>query len=95
MAKALLSRQAEADLDEIWDYLESKNPRAALRLLGEINGMFELIANFPKIGRVHDELAGSPRVFPVRQYLVVYEIVEDVGVQVLRVYHASRDRDRI
>lgn len=95
MANVLLSRQARADLDEIWDYLESRNPRAALRILAEINGMFELIANFPKIGRVHGELDGSPRVFPVRQYLIVYEPIEDLGVQILRVYHASRDLGRL
>lgn len=95
MTKVLLSRQAETDLDEIWDYLESRNPHAALRLLAEINGMFELIANFPRIGREHDELDGTPRIFPVRRYLIVYEIIEDVGVQILRVYHASRDRDAI
>jgi plasmid stabilization system protein ParE len=32
MANVLLSPQAEADLDEIWDYLESRNRRAALRI---------------------------------------------------------------
>ena len=95
LPKLLLSRQAEADLDDIWDYLESRNPNAALRVIGEINGVFELISNFPLIGRAHDELDGEPRIFPVRNYLVVYEVVQDVGVQVLRVYHASRDPGRI
>jgi plasmid stabilization system protein ParE len=47
MPKVLLSRQAEADLDDVWDYLESRNPDAALRVIGEINGVFELISNFP------------------------------------------------
>lgn len=95
MLQILLSRQAEADLNEIWDYLEPKNPLAALRLFGEFNGMFELLAKFPRIGRVHDELDGSPRTFPVRRYLIVYEIVEDVGIQILRVYHGARDRRSI
>jgi toxin ParE1/3/4 len=95
MPKVLLSRQAEADLDEIWDYLESRNPDAALRVIGEINGVIELISNFPLAGRAHEALDGEPRIFPVRNYLVVYEIVADVGVQILRVYHASRDRGRM
>ena len=95
MAKVLLSRQAEADLDEIWDYLAERNPHAAFRVLGEINGTMALIGNFPRIGRVHEYLDGEPRVLPVRNYLIVYEIVEDVGVQILRVYHTSRDRGRI
>ena len=95
MAKVLLSRQAQADLDAIWDYLAERNPQAAFRVLGEINGTMALIANFPRIGRVHEELDGEPRIFPVRNYLIVYEIVEEVGVQILRVYHTARDRDRI
>ena len=94
MPQILLSRQAESDLDEIWDYLGSRNPQAALRLLGEINGMFELIA-IPKVGREHDELDGSPRIFPVREYLIIYEIIEGAGVQILRVYHGARDRGRL
>ena len=89
--KLSYARSAQADLDEIWDYLESRNPVAALRLLAEINGMFELIANFPKIGRERPELEGVPRVFPVRRYLIVYDVVEDVGVHILRVYHTSRN----
>jgi plasmid stabilization system protein ParE len=66
-----------------------------LALLAEINGTFELIANFPQIGRVHDELDGEPRIFPVRGYLIVYEVVPDSGVQILRVYHGARDRGRL
>lgn len=95
MAEVLLSRHAEADLDEIWDYLSERNPQAAFRVLGEINGVFALLAKFPHIGRVREELNGEPRTFPVRRYLILYEVVEEVGVQILRVYHTARNPSRM
>lgn len=95
MANVLLSPQAERDLDDIWDYIAERNPLAAFRLLGEINGTFELIASFPDIGRVREDLKGKPRIFVVRRYVIVYQATDLREVEILRVYHAARDLGRL
>jgi len=92
-----ITESAEADLDQITDYLgfALSNPQAALALLDEVE-------------RVSATLAGSPELFPlcsdsrlaelgyrkaiVRAYILVYEIDHAAqAVRVLRFFHGSED----
>ena len=92
-----ITESAEADLDQITDYLgfSLSNPQAVLALLDEVD-------------RVSATLAGSPELFPlcsdsrlaelgyrkaiVRAYILVYEIDHAAHVvRVLRFFHGSED----
>ncbi|KAM3094408.1 type II toxin-antitoxin system RelE/ParE family toxin [Phormidesmis sp. 146-12] len=64
MSDYLLSPQAVVDLTEINDYLFADNPTSADTFLDQISQKFERLAQFPKMGRMRDELLPSLRSFP-------------------------------
>jgi len=52
----------------------------------------DLLATQPLMGRVRDELLVGLRSFPFGRYVIFYMVVED-GVDVVRVLHSRRDLD--
>ena len=58
MPTVILSPQARADLDELWDHfaLEYQNPEAARRYLRGIEQRFRLLAQHRHAGRLRPEL---------------------------------------
>jgi toxin ParE1/3/4 len=88
-----LTAYAEADLDQIWDYIvrETGNIEIARRQIGSITSRFFLLSKHPHLGRARDsELGLGRRSYVVGRYVIVYRI--DKGdVLVLRVAHGSRD----
>jgi len=88
-----LTAQAEADLDQIWDYIvqESGNLEIARRQVISLTDRFFLLAKHPYLGRLRDyDLGAGRRSYPVDRYLIVYWI-EGHNVLILRVIHGSRD----
>ena len=90
MARVLKTPAAEQDLVEIGAYIEADNPAAADRLLDRFEREFNLLADFPGLGRQRDELATSLRSFPVGNYVIFYLPLDD-GIDVIRVLHGARD----
>jgi toxin ParE1/3/4 len=60
-----VSPQAGQDLQSIHDYLFVKNPDTANKFLDAMAQKFEILANFPNMGRRRDELSPILRSFPV------------------------------
>jgi toxin ParE1/3/4 len=88
-----VSRQAEADLDDIWLYLAraSASIDAATSLIEAIANRFFMLEDFPYAGRARDrDFGASSRSFPVGEYLVVY-CAEGDDVLILRVVHGRRE----
>lgn len=88
-----VSRQAEADLTDIWCYAakESGGMDIADRLIESITRRFLLLSLYPHLGRRRDDMFGTGvRTFPVDEYVVVYS-VDEFDVLVLRVVHGRRD----
>jgi len=92
-----LTARAEADLDEIDDYVASRFGEAvAERVIDRLFEMFDLLADNPRMGRPGPEWAADDvRFFPVSgtPSLIVYRS-RDV-LEVLRVWHSRRDPSRI
>jgi toxin ParE1/3/4 len=80
------------DLTEAYDYLASRNPVAADRLLDEIEFLVELLGNFPAIGRRRDELGAGIRSFRIRRFnhIAFYRTTAD-AVVLLRLLHGARN----
>ena len=92
MSSFLLTPAAEADLDEIWTYIEEKSGTAlADRLEDDLhNAMFRL-ADAPGMGHTRADLADEAlRVFAVHSFLIIYR-TETRPLQVIRVLHGARD----
>ncbi|WP_219821280.1 type II toxin-antitoxin system RelE/ParE family toxin [Methylobacter tundripaludum] len=82
--------QAEEDLIEIWIYIAQDNPRAADRVLDDIEQRFHALADNPLMGRLRSDIAPELRYFVVGSYLILYRTAED-GIQIVRVIHGARD----
>jgi toxin ParE1/3/4 len=84
------SDDAIADLDEICDYLGSRNVSAASRLFDQIRRKAKLVASFPNAGKPYDHLIPGLRGFIVNDYIVFY-IRDGDGIEILRVISGYRD----
>jgi toxin ParE1/3/4 len=86
--KLRYERGALADLDEIFAYIASDSREAAGHLVARIERVATRIAASPHIGGTTRK-SGFLR-FPVGEYLIVYEIRDEVVV--LYVRHSARPR---
>jgi len=90
MANLILSRQAEADLDDIWLYIAEDNLENANRYLNKLHDKALMLSENPEIGVLRPELAEGLRTFPVDNYILYYLLQKDC-VELVRVFHGSRD----
>lgn len=93
MAAVIRSPAADADLNNIFDYISHDNLNAADRLLDRIEERVRLHADSPWIGSPCPELAEGVRSFVVGNYVTFYIPVAN-GIQLLRVLHSARDIPR-
>lgn len=77
-----VSRQAEADLDDIWYYIATENGtiEAADRFIDSLTYRSFLLTNHPYMGRARDEEFGAgSRSFTVSDYLILYRVEGSVS----------------
>ena len=85
-----LAPEAKRDLDAIKRYLLGKRASAAKLVLQDIRAACELLGAHPALGRSQQDLAPDVKSFPVRSYMVLYE-VDQPAIRILRVIHGKRD----
>jgi toxin ParE1/3/4 len=90
MGQVVFSAPAQADLQDLWDYLGARNPEAANRLMDELKAKFLLLAQSPQMGKACDPLLVNLRRFPYKNYVIFYFPNAD-GIEIYRVVHGSRD----
>ncbi len=88
MMKLLWTPEAIQDRDDIYDYVETDNPAAALALDELFSEKAARLADHPGQGRL-GRVAGTRELVAHRNYILVYALAED-QVRVLRVLHAAR-----
>ena len=94
MSKILRKPQAEADLIEIWIYIAKDSPTRADKVLDEIDEKSQKLAKSPFIGKARDELGVRIRSFPIGNYVLFYQPIEN-GIEIIRVLHGARDIDAL
>ena len=90
MPRFIRTQRARLDLIEIWQYVARDDPDAADRLLDEIDAKCALLAEHPHIGPSREDIRPGLRYFVVREYLILYRIMEN-NVEIVRVVHGTRD----
>ena len=85
---------ALSDIKSTWQYLSEKGEDIAKKLIREILDKCELLSRNPKIGREQNELIVGLRLFPYKNYNIIYFQTE-FGVEIFRVLHSSRDNVQI
>jgi toxin ParE1/3/4 len=83
--------QAEEDLIAIWLTIAADNPPAADRILDRIEAVCQMLAHHPAAGPAREDIAPSLRYFPVSPYLVLYRIVTEQHVEIVRVVDGRRE----
>lgn len=92
MARLIITREAEEDIDEILAYIASDNFDASVSLYDRLLHLFDVLADNPKMGVDRPELKEGQRSFPEGNYLIFYR--EWAGkVAITRVIHSARDLD--
>ena len=84
---------ARSDLKEIYDFISRDNPKVATDYLLIIKKHCELLADNPKLGVKREEYYGLYK-FPVDNFLIFYR-PSQLGIEVIRVLHSSRDIESI
>ena len=94
MNRYKISQLAEQDLEDIWVYLAQNNQIAADQQIAKILNRLPILAQFPDIGKMREDLRDQLRSFPVKPYIVFYIKLDD-GIEVVRILHHSRDIDHL
>lgn len=90
MKRAHYQSVAKDDLVDAWLHIAQDSISRADQYLEHLQAVCELIAENPLMGTERSDIAEGVRAFPVDQYVIYYEPVTD-GMNVLRVWHSSRD----
>jgi toxin ParE1/3/4 len=83
------TKQADAQLDDVYDYISQDSPIAAEGQLQLIGNAVENLADFPELGRIGRRDGTRELVIPGTPYIVVYRI-RLASVRVLAVMHGAR-----
>ena len=94
MNRYKISQLAEQDLEDIWVYLAQNNQIVADKQIANILNRLPMLAQFPDMGQLRDDLGERLRSFPVKPYIIFY-IKFDDGIEIVRILHSSRDIDRL
>ncbi|MBX3417700.1 MAG: type II toxin-antitoxin system RelE/ParE family toxin [Pirellulaceae bacterium] len=91
MPSVFFSPEAENDLVGIADYIARDKPEAARRWIQKIRETCQTLAGQPGLGEIRADfgVAGC-RAFSVGNYLIFFRPMQ-VGIEVARVLHGSRD----
>lgn len=87
----LLSNDADADLDEIFDYTEAEHGfNQAVKYLSDLDNLFEQLVKNPNLGKERKEIRKSIYSIVEQEHIIFYEIREEY-VLIARVLHGRRD----
>ncbi len=85
-----LHPEAQADLEELADYIAERNIDAAHRVVNDIFAAFGMLSQFPQSGHRRPDLSARPlRFLRVRDYLIAYAPDEN-PIWILGVLHGRR-----
>lgn len=91
MTKAVLTKEARTDLQQIKDYIARDSTTAARRVVRELRAAMERLAEMPGKGHLREDLGDEAlRVWVVYSYLIIY-LPETKPLQVVRVVSGYRD----
>lgn len=94
MAKFILTREAEDDIDEILAFISADNFEVAIVFYDRLLNLFRMLGENPMAGRERVELLEGLRSFPEGDYLIFYRRWSG-KIAIARVLHSARDLDEL
>ena len=95
--QVIWSLQARDDLRDLVAFIAADNPTAAETFGFRFMSRVDLLANFPKLGRVvPEENDESIREIVLWPYRIIYQVLpRQQGVAVVRIWHGARGEPEI
>ncbi len=91
MSAYVLSKDADSDLNQIWEFIAQDNIDAADRWIEKLFDTFESLARAPGMGHTRKDLTAYSALFwPVGAYLIVYR-VQPERIEIVAVTQGGRD----
>tara|TARA_R110000868_G_scaffold6550_9_gene37132 strand:- start:4218 stop:4502 length:285 start_codon:yes stop_codon:yes gene_type:complete len=87
--KLVFSDMAEADLEEIGDYIALDNPLRAMSFIAELRSSCAELLLFPEAAALRPELGVGIRSHPHGRYLIFYRAAEDT-LRIERILQGNR-----
>ncbi len=88
-------RRAQLDIENIHEYIEKRNPRAATEVVARICYAADRLGVLPYMGHVGRARGTYEWVVVGLPYIIVYEVDEAADeVAIIAVFHGAQDRDR-
>lgn len=88
-----LSPRARADLNEIWEYTQTKWGSAQAEVyIRDLNGAFTLLSTQPDIGKSCDEIRPGYFKFPCGSHILFYKKTHS-RIAIVRILHQRMDYD--
>jgi toxin ParE1/3/4 len=92
--KVRYRRRAQLDIENIYGYINERNPRAATEVVARIRHATDRLGIWPYSGHVGRASGTYEWVVVGLPYVIVYEIDESAGeVAIIAVFHGAQDRD--
>ena len=89
-----LTPQAQADLDEIWNYTaETWNIDQAETYMLSVDSTMKLLATHPTLGRSLSDIREGYFKFPAGSHLLVFRMTNE-AIEFVRILHKSSDVER-
>lgn len=94
MKKIILSKAADADLEDIFDYtFDEFGVDQAVSYVSGFDEAFDMISKNPEIGRERKEIREEVRSLVKDKHIIFYRSLSD-HVRIMRILHGSRDLPR-
>jgi toxin ParE1/3/4 len=90
--RLIILAEADHDLDSIWSFIATNNPRAADAMIDRLTEAFDMLLTMPLAGRIRHEFGKDLRSFPVGSYMIFYKATSR-GIEVARVMSGRQDID--
>ena len=95
MLSLVYRHAALADLDAIYSYIESGNPRRAASFVQEIRDRCRALCVHPRLGRGRDDLSPGIRILPMLGRIVVAYRITPSAILITRVFYGGQDYEAI
>lgn len=95
MATVAKRPEALADIERIWlESAKTYGPQHAERLAERFDRVFNLLQEYPSVGRARPDLGKNLRFIPLRGYpFLIFFTVVDSEVEIIRILHAKMRRE--
>ena len=90
-----LTERAEADVEEIANFIADDNVDAAVKVVLALEDAFALLASRPDVGHRREDLTDRPLKFwSVYSYLIVYDPAS-APLAIITILHGARDVEQL